>query len=208
MRAPRGRGRISCIRQRVGRPFRPPSRFATLSQTPAPLACSSESHNVNLFNEMTLPICPGASPCRCNSRRPGSVPTAVTTLQSRFQKPPGALGEAWHESCSIVEQHPDSAPKSRIFAPRNQAGNCYESLLAEGATDMRRKRPDSTSSKPKTEDKLHYHLYSGDGLVFGCDIGHDIPAEVGKQGVRTALAWAIDHCPRIRAAVDAGRRRN
>ena len=100
MRAPRGRGRISRIRQRVGRPFRPPSRFATLSQTPAPLACSSESHNVNLFNEMTLPICPGASPCRCNSRRPGSVPTAVTTLQSRFQKPPGALGEAWHESCS------------------------------------------------------------------------------------------------------------
>ena len=73
---------------------------------------------------------------------------------------------------------------------------------------MRRKRPDRTSPIPKTEDKLHYHIYSGDGLVIGCDVGHDIPPEVGEQGVRTALAWAIDHCPRIRAAVDAGRRRN
>ena len=73
---------------------------------------------------------------------------------------------------------------------------------------MRRKRPDKTSPDPKTEDKFHHHVYSGDGLVVECDVGHGIPPEVGKLGVRTALAWALDHCPRIRAAIDAGRRRN
>ena len=60
---------------------------------PALLECSSECHNVNPFNEVTLDICPGASSCRCNSRRLGSAPSAVTTLQTQSLSPTGAIGE-------------------------------------------------------------------------------------------------------------------
>ena len=60
---------------------------------PALLECSSECHNVNPYNEVTLDICPGASSCSCNSRRLGSVPSGVTTLQTQSQSPAGAIGE-------------------------------------------------------------------------------------------------------------------
>jgi hypothetical protein len=62
---------------------------------------------------------------------------------------------------------------------------------------------------PTNRDHLtHHHAYSDDGWIVECDIEHEIPPEVGQLGVRMALAWAVDHCPRIRAAIDAERRRN
>lgn len=73
---------------------------------------------------------------------------------------------------------------------------------------MRQKRNNGISPNPKSVTEIHHHQYSGDGLVAECDITHDIPPEVGQLGVRMALAWAIDHCPKIRAAFDADRRRN
>ena len=57
-------------------------------------------------------------------------------------------------------------------------------------------------------DYVKHHEYTGDGWEVECDARHDIPAEVRRRGARVAMAWAADHCPRIRAAIDAERRRN
>lgn len=73
---------------------------------------------------------------------------------------------------------------------------------------MQWKQPDRTTPSPKIADRTHHHAYSDDGWIVECDIEHEIPPEVGQLGVRMALAWAVDHCPRIRAAIDAERRRN
>ena len=61
---------------------------------------------------------------------------------------------------------------------------------------------------PKIVDCLEHHEYRGDGFQVECDTKHDLPAEVRRRGGRAAMAWAAEHCPRIRAAIDADRRRN
>ncbi len=61
---------------------------------------------------------------------------------------------------------------------------------------------------PKIVDYVNHHEYTGDGWEVECDARHDIPAEVRRGGARVAMAWAADHCPRIRAAIDADRHRN
>lgn len=77
-----------------------------------------------------------------------------------------------------------------------------------GGADMLRKGSHKRSLEPKIVDYVHHHAYTGDGWEVECAARHDIPAAVRRRGVRVAMAWAVDHCPRIRAAIDADRRRN
>ena len=75
-------------------------------------------------------------------------------------------------------------------------------------TDMLRNRSQRRPLDVKIVDRVSHRAYTGDDLQVECDGRHDLPAEVRRRGARAAMAWAADHCPRIRAAIDADRRRN
>lgn len=60
----------------------------------------------------------------------------------------------------------------------------------------------------KGVEDIDVHVYSDDGSQVECRAKHDIPDQIRRQGVRMAIKWAAEHCPKIGAALDADRRRN